>query len=803
MNIALQPGVVLDGKYRIERHLGKGGMGAVFQATHLGTTRTVAVKVIVPKFAGQDEFLLRFQREAEAAGRLRHPNVVNVTDFGFNAIAGSHLAYLVMEFLDGCNLGEFLDKNPRPATDEILDILDQVALALSAAHESGVVHRDLKPDNIWLQPNHRDRFNVKVLDFGIAKLQSPAAEGMTDRMSTASSLATVPGPLTKATATPTDLESETLATSPAETQAAESATMVTMAASRATPFPSGVAAGSLATRLQTTVGSVLGTPAYMAPEQCRGANVEAAADIYSLAVISYQMFCGCLPFESKSLEELLRMQREDEPVAPSERDCGVSAPVSRIILSGLAKDPVARPSSAISFAAQLRAASEGEVKVLADGKIVGSNHGRSVFPLLLACFAPQIPIMGLLYLAGKALMAKGVISANCLAIVQQLFLIAVPYFLAQCYKAGVTLLVEEARAAGHFGSQWKPHLGKLLGNIRSLAAMHLRSAFDPRPVSFLSSQLWPMVWASEGISGRAALDRAADLARATPAATAALAVRHWAIILAPALFVPTILTIMGGDLGHYASLMTGSSNAVSIFAIVYPMFLSIMLLRFFGPAFFFLYLSARRCLGEAVDAHIPSASRLRRSRRAKMVRVGTVFWLALPLGLIGLILSRALSGANTVHNLLDAASDGRMAELQRMLDSGLAVDSSIFPRHITALMQAAAKGHLDMVRLLLARHADVNARDFDDESPLLLAVWNRRADAASLLIAAGADVNAENSDGRTPLFAVAIHGDAALCRLLLSKGAEPEHRDRASKSALDYARQEGQAEIVALLSSRP
>jgi serine/threonine protein kinase len=82
MNLASLTGVVLDGKYRIERQLGKGGMGAVFHAIHLGTTRAVAVKVIVPQLAGQDEFLLRFQREAEAAGRLRHPNVVNVTDFG-------------------------------------------------------------------------------------------------------------------------------------------------------------------------------------------------------------------------------------------------------------------------------------------------------------------------------------------------------------------------------------------------------------------------------------------------------------------------------------------------------------------------------------------------------------------------------------------------------------------------------------------------------------------------------------------------------------------------------------------------
>src|SRR4051794_26788345 len=177
MNLVSLPGVVLDGKYRIERQLGKGAMGAVFLAIHLGTTRTVAVKVIVPQLAGNDEFLFRFQREAEAAGRLRHANVVNVTDFGCTIVEGGQLAYLVMEFLDGQNLSEFLRKNPRPASHEILDIVDQVALALNAAHESGIVHRDLKPDNIWLQPNHRGGFNVKVLDFGVAKVNNATGFG--------------------------------------------------------------------------------------------------------------------------------------------------------------------------------------------------------------------------------------------------------------------------------------------------------------------------------------------------------------------------------------------------------------------------------------------------------------------------------------------------------------------------------------------------------------------------------------------------------------------------------------------------
>src|SRR5450432_2608918 len=100
-------------------------MGAVFQATHLGTPRPVALKVIVPQLAGNQEFGQRFKREAEAAGRLSHPNVVNVTDFGVTQADGRDLAYLVMEFLDGESLADYLAKNPRPTFNFLLDVMDQ------------------------------------------------------------------------------------------------------------------------------------------------------------------------------------------------------------------------------------------------------------------------------------------------------------------------------------------------------------------------------------------------------------------------------------------------------------------------------------------------------------------------------------------------------------------------------------------------------------------------------------------------------------------------------------------------------
>src|SRR6266851_4911468 len=143
-------GQVLDDKYRLERLLGQGGMGAVYLATHLGTERYVALKLITPQFMRNQEFVERFRREAEAAGRLRHPNVVDVTDFGFGEVAGRRLAYLVMEYLDGCSLEDVLAQEGTIPLRWTADILDQVCSAVGEAHRRGIVHRDLKPSNLWL-----------------------------------------------------------------------------------------------------------------------------------------------------------------------------------------------------------------------------------------------------------------------------------------------------------------------------------------------------------------------------------------------------------------------------------------------------------------------------------------------------------------------------------------------------------------------------------------------------------------------------------------------------------------------------
>src|SRR3989449_10218481 len=222
-------GQTLDEKYRLERLLGQGGMGAVYLATHLGTERYVALKLITPQFMRNEEFVERFKREARAAGRLRHPNVVDVTDFGFTRVGPERVAYLVMEYLDGCTLGDILTEEKQLPLEWVVDILEQVCSAVHEAHQQGVVHRDLKPENIWLEPNRLGGYRVKVLDFGIAKLAEVETDGAAPDSSAASTQVKAPDAHTAHAVAGTSIRASR-ATSPpdveAEGRALEVATLV-------------------------------------------------------------------------------------------------------------------------------------------------------------------------------------------------------------------------------------------------------------------------------------------------------------------------------------------------------------------------------------------------------------------------------------------------------------------------------------------------------------------------------------------------------------------------------------------------
>jgi len=406
-------GQTLDDKYRIERELGKGGMGTVYLATHVGTERPVAVKVIAPQFMERLEFVERFKREARAAGRLRHPNVVNVTDFGFADTKEGNVAYLVMEYLDGCTLGEVLEEEGKLPLSWTLDILEQVCSAVQVAHEQGIIHRDLKPDNIWLEPNQRGGYTVKVLDFGIAKLEEHIG-GSTEAnlidisiapdvnfnarttVADQQSQTAVSEAATIAQFDKTDLEAGTLIQSSEidlEAGTAIFSANQTQAENGDTRFDSKQIATEKAllktasTNELTRVGAVLGTPLYMSPEQCRGEKLTARSDIYSLGVIAYQMLSGKTPF-SGDYQKVMQAHKETAP--PPLEVKKIPKKVKQVISFALAKNIEDRPPDAQSFASELRAQSEGIGALYRRALSIYSEHLPKLLGLSTFLYLPII-----------------------------------------------------------------------------------------------------------------------------------------------------------------------------------------------------------------------------------------------------------------------------------------------------------------------------------------------------------------------------------------------------------------------------
>lgn len=323
-------GAVLDGKYQIAHMIGHGGMGAVYEARHLGTERPVAVKVLLSALVRSNEAVERFRREARAAGRLRHPNIVDVTDFGVARVAEEDVAYLVMEYLEGSTLRRLIEERGALPLETVVGIIEQIAIAVQAAHDAGIIHRDLKPDNVWLIDDARGGFTVRVLDFGIA------------RMSGESRIARAPLAVT------IDADAETVGLSRERPGHSDETAVWT------TPAPE-----SASTDRLTMAGSTLGTPLYMSPEQCAGHDAGERSDLYSLGIITYEMLTGRRPFAGR-FHELVEQHLR---VAPPPLE-GVSPRVAAVVMRALSKEPASRHASARALAGSLRAASEGPGMIL-------------------------------------------------------------------------------------------------------------------------------------------------------------------------------------------------------------------------------------------------------------------------------------------------------------------------------------------------------------------------------------------------------------------------------------------------------
>jgi serine/threonine protein kinase len=771
MRLESLPGSVLDHKYQIDRQLGKGAMGAVFQATHLGTMRTVALKVIVPKLAAEAEFTQRFKREAEAAGRLHHPNVVNVTDFGVTRVENGELAYMVMEYLDGQTLSAYLKSEPRPSFNFILDVVDQTALALDAAHRAGIVHRDLKPSNIWLEPNHRGGYNIKVLDFGIAKVSGASA-------------AAQPIPLGN--------DAETIVMAPAsapDVDEPETPTLLTTPSHLLTT-PS---------HLRTTVGTLLGTPAYMAPEQCQGAEVDFRADIYSLATIVYEMLCSRLPFQTEDYKQLVRMQVSETPQPPSERDPSVPADLSNAVMGGLAKNPADRQRSAGAFATLLRSVAEGELTPIRKSKDVFHAHTNCLFPILLGDVAIVLTLAAPFWVTAHVLYGAKAASQQALILAVDLVFFTLMFFGGQLYKAASFMVLQDAAEKGQFLPRARAVLSALIRGLPALLRTYGVNLLQWSPRSFRENLLWPIVWAREGRSGRDGLERSRQLCGSLSAGTlTALVVRQIAPAALGVLLFPSIMSLTTGRLGlQFIVREELAGSRFGIFCLVYPLFFMLFYVNF-GAASTFLYWTALQSRGEAGgDVILPGAIRDEKRRGSRGVRPATLIWGAIPFVMVAMLLFKiAVLDSGSVME--DALNDGRRAAVLKALNSGLSVDYRDSGDE-TPLFEAVRVADNQLVEALLSRGANVNARNRNGSSALIQAAVYDRQDLARLLLDHGAALNAVNNDGRTALMIAAMRGNLPMVQLLLGRGADSKRTDSHGKTALSYAQEEGYAEIAALL----
>lgn len=593
-------GQVLDEKYHLEKLLGQGGMGAVYLATHLGTERYVALKLISPQFMRNQEFVERFKREARAAGRLRHPNVVDVTDFGFSRVKDGQVAYLIMEYLDGCTLGDVLAEEKRLPLEWVVDILEQVCSAVHEAHQQGIVHRDLKPDNIWLEPNRLGGFRVKVLDFGIAKLAEATAAAPPEDDGTVTLIDNF-----SEIRAHTDLEVNTLLQSSNLTKPVthddtdEAGTLLFDQQGHHTT----AAHGSALTR----VGAIMGTPLYMSPEQCGGGKVDTRSDIYSLGVIAYQMLAGDPPFVGNT-SAVIRAHREESPKHLREREAKIPKRVAGVVMSALSKNPAERPPTAFAFASSLRGQAEG----------IGALYRRAFslyseyFPKFLKMsFIAHLPVIAITILMSVLLVLNRTLGKGTL--VQRISIIVavsivglaqiLAYMVATAVISGMTAViitqltaaplrpVELRIALAVVRKRWRPFFKTMLRVILRIV-LGCFLLLIPGIIIWIRYLLYAPVVLIEGLEGKAAMRRARELAS-----------RSWRTIITVAVIqivAPIIVSFLVGRF-RIAINKPPASVATQIYQQVLGL-ANIFVVPLFSIVPALLYLKMRQLGGESLTA---------------------------------------------------------------------------------------------------------------------------------------------------------------------------------------------------------
>lgn len=275
MESQLQPGDLLDNRYRIGETIARGGMSVVYHCVDTRLDRDLAAKVLDPTYAREPAFRARFEREARAVARLNHPCLVNVFDQGVDQRSGGDHVFLIMELVPGGTLRELLrERGPMPP-HAALAVMGPVLEALTLAHDEGMVHRDVKPDNVLIRDDHQ----VKLTDFGLVR------------------------------------------------------------ASR---------------RDVSTGGPVIGTAAYLAPEQVRGDHVGPEGDVYSAGVLLFELLTGRAPFRGATPEETATMRLDRDVPAPSEFIAGVPPELDDLVLQATRRNPADRFADGAGFLGAVR-----------------------------------------------------------------------------------------------------------------------------------------------------------------------------------------------------------------------------------------------------------------------------------------------------------------------------------------------------------------------------------------------------------------------------------------------------------------
>lgn len=293
-------GRILDAKYELLELLGQGGMGAVYRARRLHIGDEVAVKVLHADLIVEPQAIERFRREARSAAMISHPNVVSIHDFS-DGQSSDTPTYIVMEFVRGTSLRNLLKLQGHLSPARTADLMRAICTGLGMAHRHGVIHRDLKPDNVIVAPasHEGERETVKVVDFGIAKLRDMG----------------------------TDFN-------------------------------------------MTQTGAILGTSYYMSPEQCRGEEVDARTDVYSLGAMLYEMLTGEPPFRANNLAALITKHLGEAP-PPFPVELQIPRVLTAACYRALAKNRDERPADALAFARELQGALPTFV---ADTEPAGEKH---------------------------------------------------------------------------------------------------------------------------------------------------------------------------------------------------------------------------------------------------------------------------------------------------------------------------------------------------------------------------------------------------------------------------------------------